>query len=84
MSYVKRINSSNKALIDDDGDKWKVKANLISYSGWLKDVYLRTYMYILTWSLIPLFFTYALLAVVYVSHWLRIDFLTPLVCNLSK
>jgi hypothetical protein len=30
------------------------------------------------------FFTYALLAVVYVSHWLRIDFLTPLVCDLSK
>jgi hypothetical protein len=28
------------------------------------------------------FFTYALLAVVYVSHWLRIDFLTPLVCNM--
>jgi hypothetical protein len=28
------------------------------------------------------FFTYPLLAVVYVSHWLRIDFLTPLVCNL--
>jgi hypothetical protein len=32
----------------------------------------------------PLFFTYTLLAVVYVSLWLRIDFLTSLVCNLSK
>jgi hypothetical protein len=30
------------------------------------------------------FFTYALLALVYVSHRLRIDFLTFLVCNLSK
>jgi hypothetical protein len=30
------------------------------------------------------FFTYALLAVVYVTHVIRIDFLTPFVCNLSK
>jgi hypothetical protein len=30
------------------------------------------------------FFTYALLAVVYVSHVMRIDFSTLFVCNLSK
>jgi hypothetical protein len=56
-------------------------------------VFIHEYLYV--WQSYPppnkdstkvwlFFFTYVLLVVVYVSHVMRIDFLTPLVGNLSK
>jgi hypothetical protein len=51
------------------------------YTYWCLDMWFYICSFLLfVWLFL---FTYILLAVVYVSHWLRIDFLTPLICNLS-